>query len=151
MKKTKNYFKCEICGCEVPNKCEGAEPNTCAECVPLDSEKTHTLGHKWYELKQLPNEYVMPPKTAQNEPKTARIRFWLDGCDISFVAEAPADITLEQLLKQCDKIEPLWCACGVKSLAENENWLETEIFIDYDSIRKANEDVNCRIEGEGNE
>ena len=26
------------------------------------------------------------------------IRFMLDGCDISFVAEAPEDITLAQLL-----------------------------------------------------
>lgn len=37
------------------------------------------------------------------------MRFVLDGCDISFVAEAPSDITLEQLLKQCDKIKPDWC------------------------------------------
>lgn len=28
-----------------------------------------------------------------------RIKFILDGCDISFVAEAPEDITLKQLLK----------------------------------------------------
>lgn len=35
------------------------------------------------------------------------MKFVLNGCDISFVAEAPADITLEQLLKQCDRIKPL--------------------------------------------
>lgn len=64
----KNYFKCEICGKRLKTKLEGGYPNTCAECVPLDNEKTHTLGHKWYELKQLPNEYVIPPKMAQNEP-----------------------------------------------------------------------------------
>ena len=34
------------------------------------------------------------------------MKFVLNGCDISFVAEAPADITLEQLLKQCDRIRP---------------------------------------------
>lgn len=33
-----------------------------------------------------------------------RLRFWLDGCDISFIASAPEDITLKQLLKQCDRI-----------------------------------------------
>lgn len=31
--------------------------------------------------------------------------FLLDGCDISFIAEAPADITLKQLLAQCDRIQ----------------------------------------------
>ena len=43
------------------------------------------------------------------------IKFVLDGCDISFLAEAPRDITLEQLLKQADKIKPMWCACGICS------------------------------------
>ena len=76
-----------------------------------------------------------------------KIKFWLDGCDISFVAEAPKDITLEQLLKQCDKIEPYWCTCGIRS-AENDR-LKVEIIIDYNSIRKVDESVNCYIiEGE---
>ena len=43
------------------------------------------------------------------------IKCVLDGCDISFLAEAPRDITLEQLLKQADKIKPMWCACGICS------------------------------------
>lgn len=47
------------------------------------------------------------------------MRFVLDGCDISFVAEAPSDITLEQLLKQCDKIKPDWCACGICSISNH--------------------------------
>lgn len=65
------------------------------------------------------------------------IRFVLDGCDISFVAEAPEDITLAQLLKQCDKIHPDWCACGIKTATEEEYGnCKTEIFIGYDSIRK---------------
>lgn len=37
-----------------------------------------------------------------------KIAFVLNGCDISFVAIATKDITLEQLLKQCDKIVPDW-------------------------------------------
>lgn len=74
------------------------------------------------------------------------IKFILNGCDISFIAEAPADITLEQLLKQCDKIEPDWCACGICS-AEKSGLqdCETEIFIDYESVKKANDDVSCSI------
>jgi hypothetical protein len=75
-----------------------------------------------------------------------RIKFILNGCDISFVAEAPEDITLKQLLKQCDRIKPLWCACGIKSIDEEDlNFNPVEIIIDYDDIRKADEDVNCSI------
>ena len=75
------------------------------------------------------------------------IKFVLDGCDISFIAEAPKDITLEQLLKQCDKIQPDWCACGIRSYEKVYGNLhnDTEIFIGYDSIKKAEIDVPCRI------
>lgn len=73
-----------------------------------------------------------------------RIKFILDGCDISFMAEAPEDITLKQLLKQCDRIKPDWCACGIRNCDEDENY-ETEIIIDYDDIKKANNDVSCSI------
>lgn len=76
-----------------------------------------------------------------------KIRFVLDGCDISFTAEAPEDITLKQLLKQTDKIEPDWCACGICSYekADFQSDHEPEIIIDYNSIKKANDDVACRI------
>lgn len=74
-----------------------------------------------------------------------RIRFLLNGCDIDFVATAPADITLKQLLKQCDRIEPEWCACGIRSLKNDEKYLETEIIIDYDDIKKTNNNVACSI------
>ena len=83
-----------------------------------------------------------------------RIKFILDGCDISFIAEAPEDITLKQLLKQCDRINPNWCACGIKSIEKDNEYLkeeyqnfnpEVDIIIDYDDIRKANEDVSCSI------
>ena len=76
-----------------------------------------------------------------------RIKFMLDGCDISFIAEAPEDITLKQLLEQCDKIKPCWCACGIRSLEEDETW-EPEIIIDYNSVKKANDNVNCSIKEE---
>lgn len=75
------------------------------------------------------------------------MRFVLNGCDISFTAEAPEDITLKQLLKQCDKIQPDWCACGICSyekLGYKEND-EPEIVIGYDSVKKSNDNVSCKI------
>ena len=74
----------------------------------------------------------------------ANIKFILNGCDISFVAEAPEDITLKQLLKQCDKLKPDWCACGIKSVEGNS---EAEIRIGYESIEKV-VDCPCTIEEE---
>lgn len=76
-----------------------------------------------------------------------RIKFVLNGCDIQFIAEAPADITLRELLKQCDKIQPDWCACGIWSIerAEYNPNIAVEVYIDYDSVRRANDDVCCRI------
>lgn len=77
------------------------------------------------------------------------MKFILNGCDISFIAEAPDDITLKQLIKQCDKIKPDWCACGICSL-EYEDYpedTETEIIIDYNSVRKVDESVGCSILG----
>lgn len=70
------------------------------------------------------------------------MKFILNGCDISFVAEAPEDITLKQLLKQCDRIVPDWCDCGICSA---KSYDETELIIDYNDIKKVNEDVSCRI------
>lgn len=72
-----------------------------------------------------------------------KVKFLLNGCDISFTAIAPKDITLEQLLKQCDKIKPDWCACGICSYDFNEE--DAEIIIDYDSIKKRDNSVSCSI------
>lgn len=78
------------------------------------------------------------------------MKFVLNGCHISFLAEAPENITLKQLLKQCDKIQPDWCACGICSYekAGYADKDQPEIIIGYDSIQKANEDVDCKIIGE---
>lgn len=77
-----------------------------------------------------------------------RIKFMLDGCDISFFAEAPADITLEQLLKQCDRIQPDYCACGIKSYSFEDDQLE--ISIDYDDVTKVEQNPSsCRILPQG--
>ena len=76
----------------------------------------------------------------------ANIKFILNGCDISFIAEAPEDITLKQLLRQCDKIKPDWCACGICSVDEVYNHdVDTEIRIGYDSVEKVNTDAPCSI------
>lgn len=82
--------------------------------------------------------------------KDNKIKFILNGYDIWFVAEAPEDITLKQLLKQCDKIVPDYCACGICSLEHyNNNHMCTEMdadmIIGYDSIRKSNDNVECTI------
>lgn len=81
--------------------------------------------------------------------KAKKIKFLLNGCDISFIAEAPEDITLKQLLKQCDRIVPDWCACGIRNLDEDEHSYNVDIFIDYDDI-KAEPDANCRIKEQEN-
>ena len=75
------------------------------------------------------------------------MKFVLNGCDISFIAEAPEDITLKQLLTQCDKIYPDWCACGICSCERAGFGInsDAEIIIGYDSIEKADEGVSCQI------
>lgn len=35
--KQEDTFICEICHCETPKRCEGAEPNTCAMCMPCEN------------------------------------------------------------------------------------------------------------------
>ena len=75
----------------------------------------------------------------------ANIKFLLNGCDISFYAEAPEDITLKELLAQTDKIKPDWCDCGIRSLAPNENY-PTEIFIEKDSVHLADDNVSATID-----
>ena len=72
--------------------------------------------------------------------------FLLDGCDISFIAEAPEDITLKQLLAQCDRIQEDWCKCGIKSIDKEDIIKEDiDLIITYDDIQKTNEDVHCKI------
>lgn len=35
----KDAFICEICHCVTPFECEGSEPNTCADCMPINYEE----------------------------------------------------------------------------------------------------------------
>ncbi len=77
----------------------------------------------------------------------ANIKFWLDGCDISFIAEAPEDITLKELLAQCDRIEPDYCACGIKTYIPRDERFDndTELVFTKDDVRKAQDFVACTI------
>lgn len=76
------------------------------------------------------------------------MRFVLNGCDIDFTAEAPDDMTLKQLIEQCDRIKPHWCACGIcsyKYAGYSESMNEPEIIFTYDDVYKAKEDISCDI------
>ena len=76
----------------------------------------------------------------------ANLKFWLDGCDISFVAEAPEDITLKELLALCDRIEPDYCACGIKSYIKHSRFDNaTELLFTKDSVTKTVDFVACTI------
>lgn len=98
-------------------------------------------------IKEMQEELAALEQCLEDNPgeATERIVFVLDGCDISFVAEAPADITLRQLLAQCDKISPHWCACGIRSYVEDYDYDRIELEIGYDSISKADESASCTI------
>ena len=56
---------------------------------------------------------------------------------------APADLTLKQLLKQCDRIKSAWHDCGIKS--DVMPTAHVEIAITYDSISKVDQDADCTI------
>jgi len=80
-----------------------------------------------------------------NNEANKKVHFILDGCDISFGAEAPADMTLAELLKQCDRIQPDWCACGIRSYDPEHDYSQVELSFDYDDVRKVHDPVSCRI------
>lgn len=71
------------------------------------------------------------------------IKFLLNGCDIFFYAEAPEDITLKELLVQCDRIKPDYCACGICSSNHTDN--DNELLFTYHDVIKTNEHVSCII------
>ena len=72
------------------------------------------------------------------------MKFRLDGCDISFDAEAPDDITLKQLLEQCDRIVPDYCACGIRSLKQDDSQ-RIDLKITYDDIQIVSNYPSCTI------
>ena len=79
--------------------------------------------------------------------KENKTRFMLDGCDICFIAEAPKDMTVEQLVRQASRIKPDWCACGIRNLEDGEKKCDTDIIFDYNDVKKNDEDLSCKIGG----
>lgn len=96
------------------------------------------------ELKEAVASEEIQKEHIDNDSRSNRMKFILNGCDISFIAEAPEDMTVKQLIEQADRIKPDWCACGVCKDTGYENY-PTEIVFDYNSVRKASDDVCCQI------
>ena len=65
-----------------------------------------------------------------------QIKFLFNGCDNNFAVEAPADITLAQLLKQADRMHIYGWACGIRSLRDSEEryFPKVDVVITYDDI-----------------
>lgn len=73
---------------------------------------------------------------------TNKIKFILNGCDISFIAEAPEDMTVKQLVEQASRIQPYWCACGICKAEDDD---KVEICFDYNNVKKVDDLVACSI------
>lgn len=91
-------------------------------------------------------ECFEPVCSKPNEVK--KIKFVLNGSDISFLAEAPEDMTLNQLLKQCDRIDTSgWGECGICTCkrAGVSSKPTPAITFDYNDVKKNKEDLPCEI------
>lgn len=109
------------------------------------------MGCQLYECKYNDHELCMACReedekcSCETKVKAPMLRFVLDGCDISYAAEAPADMTLAQLLKQCDRIHPNWCACGICSTDEKPELIFGYNSVDY--VRGETGYAACSIDG----
>lgn len=84
---------------------------------------------------------LVPPRTNNI------IRFAIKGNDDRYyVAEAPKDITLEQLLKQSDNIVGAYSAMGLGTYEEHfDDERPTDIAFDYDSVVKVSDNDSFNI------
>lgn len=73
------------------------------------------------------------------------IKFIINCGDINFVAEAPRDMTVEQLVEQASRIKPDRSVCGICKAEENDG---VEIIFDYDDVVKVGADISCTIKDE---
>ena len=87
-------------------------------------------------------EWSLIPPVGKNT-----IKFVIKGYNARIIAEAPKDITLEQLLSQMDKVQGIYSAMGIGSYdgCYGGNDYQTEIVFDYDSVIKTIEDVPLKI------
>ena len=116
------------------NKCKTCAHNlVCCHLSDTDSDFYARQGYH-YDFDNCPHY-----KDSDSSP----VAFILNGCDTRFKAVAPADITLKQLLKQCDRIKLAWHDCCIKSDFMPE--APVDIIIMYDSITKVAEHVPCTI------
>lgn len=132
---------CGICGNADGNCLASLHDDFFFEATKEQVEKRLAEGRYACD-KEIMKNYVKNKTNKTNK----RVHFILDGCDISFGAEAPADMTLAELLKQCDRIKPDWCACGIRSYNPEKDYSQIELSFDYDDVRKTNDDVACSIE-----
>lgn len=118
------------------NKCKTCAHNlVCCHLSDSYSDYAHQGYH--YDFDNCPN---------YKDNDTTPTKFILGGYNIYIKCVAPADITLKQLLKQCDRIKPAWYGCGIKSDIMPK--APVDIVIMYDSITKVSEHAPCTLSGE---
>ena len=86
-------------------------------------------------------DYDKCPNYKDNDNTPTKFIIEARGTYLKIVA--PADITLKQLLKQCDRIKGARHSCALKSDFIPE--VPVDIIIMYDSISKVYEDAPCTI------
>ena len=116
------------------NKCKTCAHNlVCCHLSDTDSDFYARQGYH-YDFDNCPHY-----KDNDNTPT----KFIIEGRDTYLKGIAPADITLKQLLKQCDRIKPSRYTCVLKSDFMPE--VPVDIIIMYDSITKVAEHAPCTI------
>lgn len=116
------------------NKCKTCVHNLV--CCHLSDTNTDFYAYHGYHY-----DFDNCPHYKDND--TTPTKFIIEGRDTFLKGVAPADITLKQLLKQCDRIKVAWHSCGLKSDFIPE--APIDIFIMYDSITKVGEHAPCII------
>ena len=110
------------------NKCK-----TCAHnlvCCHLSDTYSDFYARQGYRY-----DFDNCPHYKDND--TTPTKFIIEGHDTFLKGIAPADITLKQLLKQCDRIKPGRYGCALQSDFIPE--APIDIIIMYDSITKVAE------------
>ena len=116
------------------NKCKTCAHNlVCCHLSDTDSDFYARQGY-YYDFDNCPH---------YKDNDTTPTKFIIEGRDTFLKGIAPADITLKQLLKQCDRIKTSRYACVLKSDFMPE--APVDIIIMYDSITKVAEHAPCTI------
>lgn len=116
------------------NKCKTCVHNLV--CCHLSDYSTDFYAYHGYHY-----DFDNCPHYKDND--TTPTKFIIEGYDTFLKGIAPADITLKQLLKQCDRIKTARYGCALQSDFIPE--APVDIIIMYDSISKVYEDAPCTI------